>query len=524
MEPTRSAHGGTDPATLWRHLQGLVARVSTALEEDTAVDDCLDVLVDLLGASRGLVVLETDGGPLVINARGPRRALSPQEREEVSETILRRTAESEGIVAWSAEEQPIESASVVALGIGAALAAPLRARGLPRGVLYVDYRVPVTRVDPAHHEFFAAATAVLAGLIGQAAATRAAREQLVLARSHVTESRRTPGLEELLAPAGMKKVRDEAQLALAGDSPVLVLGESGTGKTLLAQSLAEASGRKPIVRFVLGGSDDLNTITSELFGHERGSFSGATSKRVGLVEYAAGGTLVLDEVLNLPPHAQKLLLDFTQFGTYRPLGYDRPEPKRAAVRLVAVTNGDMRAAIREGRFREDLYYRLAGVTLKVPPLRERREDLPALAQSALRRADSSRAWTLSPALRMQLAAGVHAWPGNVRELEWAIRRARDRAVVRDRTAVEVRPEDLAELDAVESIRGAQLAQTASPASPADTWKQLQEQRSRLEEREVEVLRDTLARHGGVVAHAAKDLGIARTTLAGRVDALGLGRK
>jgi DNA-binding NtrC family response regulator len=413
---------------------------------------------------------------------------------------------------------------VAALGIGAALAAPLRARGMPGGALYVDYRLPVTRVDPAHHEFFAAAVAVLGGLIGQATAGRAAREQLVLARSHVTESRRTPQLDELLAPAGMKKVRGDAELALAGDSPVLVLGESGTGKTLIAQSLAEASGRKPIVRFVLGGSDDLNTITSELFGHERGSFSGATAKRVGLVEYAAGGTLILDEVLNLPLHAQKLLLDFTQFGTYRPLGYDRPEPKRAAVRLVAVTNGDVRAAIRDGRFREDLYYRLAGVTIRVPSLRDRREDLPALALIALRRADPSRPWTLSPAVRTQLASGEHTWPGNVRELEWAVRRARDRACVRDRAATEIRPEDLAELDAAESVRGGQLQSPGRAATPAEAWDELQAQRVLLDEREVEVLRDALARHGGVVAHAAKELGIARTTLAGRVEALGLGRK
>src|SRR5438477_9590402 len=101
--------------------------------------------------------------------------------------------------------------------------------------------------------------------------------------------------------------------ALAGTSSILVLGESGTGKTLLAQAIAEASGRRPIVRAVLGTSDDLNTVTSELFGHERGSFSGASGTRMGLVEYAHKGTLILDEVLNLSPHAQKLLLDFTQF-------------------------------------------------------------------------------------------------------------------------------------------------------------------------------------------------------------------
>jgi transcriptional regulator with GAF, ATPase, and Fis domain len=506
-----------EPANLWHHLQRLVARVTTALEGESAIDDCLDIVVELLGADRGLVLLEHDDGIThAINARGPKRALSDGEREEVSRTIVRRAIESDAVVAWSSAEQPIDSASVLSLGIAAALAGPLRAPGLAkRGVLYVDFRAPRLSIEPAQREFFTAAVALLGGMIDQAAVTRTARERLAAAEGHVTEARRTPPLEELLGFAGLKSVRPNVDLALAGDSPVLVLGESGSGKTLFAQALAEASGRKPIVRVVLGGSDDLNTIASELFGHERGAFSGATGKRVGLVEYAHGGTLLLDEVLNLPPHAQKLLLDFTQFGTYRPLGYDRAEPKRASVRLIAATNGDMRAAVRDGKFREDLYYRIAGVTVKLPPLRERRSDIPAIAESALRRADLTRVWTLSLDLRRQLASAKYDWPGNVRELEWTMRRARDRAVLRDAGTNEIMVDDLGELvGAAESVRGAELS-----TDPADAWLRLQEAKAKLEEREGEMLREVLERHDGVVAHAAKELGIARTTLAGRVEAL-----
>ena len=272
------------------------------------------------------------------------------------------------------------------------------------------------------------------------------REQLREAQSHCTEARHTPPLADLLAFPSMRSIRRDLESALAGDSPILITGESGTGKTLFAQAFAEASARQPIVRIVLGGSDDLNTITSELFGHERGSFSGAGSKRVGLVEFAHGGTLLLDEILNLPKQAQKLLLDFTQFGTYRPLGYDRPEPKLAKVRIVAATNGDLRVAVRQGHFREDLYYRLAGVTIRLPPLRERRSDIPALAESATRRSEPARGWTLSLDLRRRLASSDYAWPGNVRELEWTMRRARDHAVVRDPEATCSPPEHLESRD------------------------------------------------------------------------------
>ncbi len=361
-----------DLETMWRTMRQLVERVFGALAGAEALDDCLDVLVDVLGADRGLVLLKgADGGTVVVNARGGGKALSVEEREEMSRQIIRRALETGEGVVWDPLTASRSSASVTMLGILAAMAAPLHGvatgRDQPRGVLYVDFRDPRKFVTERHAEFFMASAALIGALLEQHRLTLATSERLSVAVSHSMEARRMPPLEDLLAPASMQAIRREVESALRGDAPVLISGESGTGKTLLAHAIAEASGKRPIVRAVLGSSDDLNTIASELFGHERGAFSGATARRMGLAEFANGGTMIFDEILNLPPHAQQLLLDFTQFGTYRPLGYDRPEPKQSSVRIIAATNGDLHAAIRAGRLREDLYYRLAAVTIELPP-------------------------------------------------------------------------------------------------------------------------------------------------------------
>jgi DNA-binding NtrC family response regulator len=191
----------------------------------------------------------------------------------------------------------------------------------------------------------------------------------------------------------------------------------------------------------------------------------------------------------LPPHAQQLLLDFTQFGTYRPLGHDRAEPKRASVRIIASTNGNLMAAIREGRFRQDLYYRLAAVTLEIPPLRARREDVPGLAESTLRRVDPARTWTLSLALRRVLVSPAFDWSGNVRQLERAVERARERAVARDREASELTPEHFEARDLGTTSLEGQARGVPEPLSSA--WQKLQGERSRIDEREQDVIQRAL---------------------------------
>ncbi len=510
--------------TLWRHMRLLVDRALQALEGDAVVDGCLDIVVDLLGADRGMVLLRRpDGAMRVVNARGHKRALAAEEREEMSRTIVRRALERDECVVWAPGAAPATSASFALLRIVAALAAPLRGNERePLGVLYVDFRDPHMQIDERRIEFFMTASTLFGALLDQHERATTDREHLREVRSLFVESRHAPTLDDLLAAPGLADLRQDVASALGSEAPVLVFGESGTGKTVLAHALAEASGRRPIVRAVLGSTDDLNAVTSELFGHERGSHPGATAKRVGLVEYANGGTLVLDEILNLSPSAQQVLLDFVQFGTYRPLGYDAAEPKRARVRIIATTNGDIRTAIQERRFRQDLFYRLAAVTIELPPLRARRQDVPWLVEATLRRIGPQRAWSLSPALRAVLASPAVAWSGNVRQLEHAVERARERAAARDPECQELLPEHFAarDLDGA-SLDGALADAPGEPQPLGARWQKVHADRAMLEELEKDVLRQALDESDGVVAHAARALGIARTTLSSRLDALAI---
>jgi len=194
------------------------------------------------------------------------------------------------------------------------------------------------------------------------------------------------------------------------------------------------------------------------------------------------------------------------------------------VRIIAATNGDLDAAIRERRFREDLYYRLAGVRIEMPSLAARRDDIPALALSALRRADAARPWTLSPELARLLVSPHLEWPGNVRQLEHVIHYGRDRALTMDPGAVELRPEHVVLRDLNAPSRRPSAPPRASAGATGaltDRWQQMLAERATLEALEQQLLRDALAAAGGVVAHAARALGVARTTLASRLEALGI---
>ena len=225
---------------------------------------------------------------------------------------------------------------------------------------------------------------------------------------------RSPAIRELL-----QLVAKVAQT----DSTVLVTGETGTGKELIGRAIHQASRRASRVFCALNSAAVPETLLeSELFGHRRGAFTGASSNKRGLFEHADRGTVFLDEVAEMPLSMQAKLLRFLQTGELRPVGSETS--RYVDVRLVTATNKDLEREVAEGRFREDLYYRLAVIPIHVPPLRERRDDVPLLAQHFLRRFARKMGKAVEgftdEALERLMA---YSWPGNVRQLENAIESA-----------------------------------------------------------------------------------------------------
>ncbi len=293
------------------------------------------------------------------------------------------------------------------------------------------------------------------------------------------------------------------------DIPLLVTGESGTGKELLARAIHYNSGRSDQT-FVIENCGALadQILESELFGHKRGAFTGAYEDRVGLFEQADGGTIFLDEIGETSPAMQVKLLRVLQEGEIRPLGSSRS--RRIDVRVISATNRDLEAEVARGNFRADLYYRLAGFTLHLPPLRERTMDIPPIARAMLGRAVEELG---KPATGFSDAAldalCRYAWPGNAREVQNEIYRMLTLA-------------QEAELDADLLSPRVVAAVAADPVAPTVvTGNGDGSLRSRLDAVEERILTEALQRHGGNKTAVARELGLSRVGLRGKLERLGL---
>jgi DNA-binding NtrC family response regulator len=309
-----------------------------------------------------------------------------------------------------------------------------------------------------------------------------------------------------------------AALVAPTDTPVLVTGESGTGKELLARALHEL-GPRPGGAFVAVNCGALprELAESELFGHERGAFTGAATRRTGWFEEASGGTLVLDEIGELPVELQPKLLRVLETGRLRRVGGTGEIPVR--VRVVAMTLRNLEAEIGRRTFRADLYYRLAGFCLRLPPLRERRGDIPPLAAHFLRElAGQIGPRQLSPDA---VAALTEAdWPGNVRELRNVIRRAAILAC--NRVDGRIEAGDL-ELPAPPPFRLADPgpAEAAPPSNAAVVDDAIRIGGRTFDEIEREIFSWALRRNGGSRRRAARGLAVARSTFCDKVKRYGL---
>ena len=253
---------------------------------------------------------------------------------------------------------------------------------------------------------------------------RKAAEKGQLVRDNVAMRARTPGAEPfggiLTKSARMQEVLRIVERVAPTDSTVLILGESGTGKELVARAIHERSTRaeRPFVPLHCGALPR-EVFESELFGHEKGAFTGAVSVKPGLIELADGGTLFLDEIGEIEPDVQVKLLRALETGSFFRVGGTRP--RRVDVRIVAATNRDLAEAMRTGEFRQDLYYRINTITVSLPPLRERVDDVPLLAQHFVETNATYGKKRLGA--RALAVIEAYAWPGNVRELLHAIERA-----------------------------------------------------------------------------------------------------
>jgi len=395
----------------------------------------LEAVLEISLADRASILLTEDRTEGFTSVIGWDRRMGPNQPIQVSQTILNQVIEENLAVLCNdvhSDEAFGEAVSLLVPRVRAVLAVPLEVQGKLLGALYLDTSSQDTRFDSALLQLVTALGNVAALAIENASHLerlgdeyRRLQQELNIEHSMVGESQ------------GMREVYQFVSRVAARDSTVLIQGESGTGKELVARAIHNNSGRadRPFVAINCAAIVD-TLLESELFGHEKGAFTGAVAQKKGKLEIAEGGTVFLDEVDELAAPLQAKLLRVLQEREFERVGGTRPI--KLDIRLIAATNLDLNEASCNGKFRHDLYYRLNVISIEIPPLRERVDDIPLLAAYFTARYSDKvkrRVAGISPKARACLLR--YSWPGNVRELENAI----ERAVVLGSTEL-ILPEDL----------------------------------------------------------------------------------
>ncbi|MBM4361771.1 MAG: sigma 54-interacting transcriptional regulator [Deltaproteobacteria bacterium] len=513
---------GPDDATLLRTLCALQERLGAAPDSAAVLETLADAALELVPrATHATVILRDERPgegpalyvPMMTRVRGADgRGAPPPGPVQVARSVYRRVVEGRAaILAADAPSGELSTESLLGSAIRSIVAVPLWQAGEILGVLQVDNRA----LPGMFRSVDVDALGVLAGAASLAVANARHIDRLRVAEARLgdenrylraRERSRAPASDTLLGEsAALVELRRQIARVAATRVTVYIQGETGTGKELVARAVHAGSPRRDRL-FVAQNCAALPEalLESELFGHRRGSFTGATEDRRGLFDLADGGTLFLDEIGEMPLTLQAKLLRALQEGEIRPVGAARAH--HVDVRVVTATHRDLEAAVRAGAFREDLYYRLAVFPLHVPPLRDRRGDIPLLARHFAEQASCELGRSVAGiAQSTLLALSAHDWPGNVRELDSEMKRlvlaAPDGGILTD--------------DLLGPRLRAPVAATDARGPAAGTL------RERVEKVERHLVLEALAEHGGNKTRTARALGLTREGLHKKLGKLGL---
>jgi Nif-specific regulatory protein len=402
-------------------LLEIAKHISNIRTSESLAWQLLGMIFDVVPAERGAMISFTDDPDQINWTVAWDRVRGVGAPVRVSRTVVRRvTAEQSGLMITDVPSSPElrGSASLVDVPIHSLICAPINGGGKVVGVIYLDTHNPKTRFDDDHLQMLTA-IANLSGLaLDNLSYLETLKEENRDLRSQMTLEHNMVG-----DSTEIREVFEFIRRVATTDSTVLIEGESGTGKELVARAIHQNSPRasRPFVAINCAAIAE-SLLESELFGHEKGAFTGAVGQKKGKIEAANGGTLFLDEVGELALPLQSKLLRVLQEREFERVGGTRP--MKIDIRVIAATNRDLQEAVRAGTFRKDLFYRLDVVSITVPPLRDRREDIPLLAEhfiANISRKCNLRGKALSPETKQCLVN--YDWPGNVRELQNAIERA-----------------------------------------------------------------------------------------------------
>jgi Nif-specific regulatory protein len=488
LQPDKVATTPLPVLRVARDLKALL-KLSTAINSvrklETLERQLMECIFDVVPAARGAILLTGDNPDEFNSVFSWDREAGAIAPFPVSGTVVRKVLQERvGVLSTDVMEDKAlgTSKSLLAAETLSLLAVPLSVFERMLGLIYLDTGNPTARLDQDHLELMTAVAAISAVALENARHVERLEDENQRLKAEINIEHNMVG-----ESAPMRTVYRFVSRVASSDSTVLITGESGTGKELVARAIHRNSPRvqKPFVAINCAALTE-TLLESELFGHEKGAFTGALQQKKGKLEVADGGTVFLDEMGELAPSLQAKLLRVLQEREFERVGGTRSV--RIDVRVIAATNRDLTESVKSGTFRQDLYYRLNVVSIEMPPLRQRRDDIPLLGSYfAARAGERSKRHVLGVSPEARACLVNYDWPGNVRELENAI----ERAVVLGSSDF-ILPEDLPEavLETVQPA-GATIAQYHEAVSEAKK----------------QVILRAVEQAGGNYTEAAKRLGV-----------------